>query len=259
MNKLGIAFNCFSATELLPYAVKQLREVADHITCIYQEKSYQGKSIPMVNKSIMFSLYLDGLVDSIHEVDVGFIHKPKNAEAFKRNQGKNYLLKEGCTHFCTMDEDELYHTDQFAGAYKDFILSGADASACQMQTYYKHPTLALKEPEEYYVPLFYKMDDRQFKVPTRFPVVADPSRKLETKNFLQFEREQIEMHHYSFVRKDITTKFDHSPSVKNYSTRLPEIIERWENYKEGDLALWAGSERKEHELKTVPNHFNIQL
>ena len=141
------------------------------------------------------------------------------------------ILKEnGCTHFLTMDEDELYHGNEFKAAVDYVINNGFDSSACQMQTYYKLSNCRVTPPETYYVPFLYRLDNRHFNIGQKYPVLADPSRKLATSNHHNFTRDKLEMHHYSYVRKDIRRKLFNSASAGNYGKRLEDIAVHWEQW-----------------------------
>ena len=128
-----------------------------------------------------------------------------------------------------------------------------------MQTYYKLPTMVLTIPENYYVPFIYKIDDRQFKLGHKWPVVADPTRKMDPRKIRIFKREEIEMHHFSYVRHDLMSKLANSSASVNFINRVGEIYMHWKNWQPGQQALFAGKEKRLYDLKEVPNIFDIPL
>ena len=257
-NKIGVSYNCFSATELLPYSIAQIRKHVNHIVCIIQKESYQNIPFYEDNKQVINDLFTNGLIDDIIYYD-NTNQTPKQNECNKRNLGKNALKKAGCTHFLTMDEDELYKSEQFERATKQIIKSGFDSSACQMQTYYKSPRFRVVPPESYFVPFLYKLDDRVFKLGQNYPVLADPSRKLQTTKHYSFNRLELEMFHYSYIRKDIRRKLFNSASAQNYGKRLTEIANYFDLWTYPNKAYLGGSKKRLMNVEEVPNHFEINI
>jgi len=72
-----------------------------------------------------------------------------------------------------------------------------------------------------------------------------------------FTRDEIEMHHMSYVRKDISKKLYNSSAVHNFSDRLDFLCDYFNNWKEGERALLAGVEERYYNLNKVDNIFNI--
>ena len=257
--KIGVAFNCFSATELLPYAIEQIKDFVDVIVCITQERSYQNNNLSGINKNILWGLKNKGVIDHLEFFYPNPHNTAKQNEVSKRNLGKNFLKSYGCTHFLTMDEDEFYQPLAFKEAIDFVITHNFDSSACQMQTYYKSPEYKVTPPETYWVPFLYKLDKRRFTLnSTNYPVLADPSRRLVpvSKHF-NFSRGDLQMHHMSYVRKDIRTKLFNSASAKNYGSRLEEIAKHWEQWKPGNKAYLGGSQKRLLEVEKCENIFGI--
>jgi hypothetical protein len=173
----------------------------------------------------------------------------------KRNLGLAKCKAAGCTHHMSMDCDEMYKTEQLALAKYEIDLY--DSSACQMQTYYKLPTMSVNPPESYYVPLIYKIDDRIHALSNRWPITVDPTRRLDPRKLRIFKREEIEMHHYSYVRHDLMSKLVNSSASVNFQNRIGEIYTHWKNWQLGQQALFAGREKRLYDLKEVPDLFNI--
>ena len=134
-----------------------------------------------------------------------------------------------------------------------------DSSVCHMQTYYKSPEWKLNPPEFYSVPLLYKIDDRKFDMNIGgWPVTADPTRRMKLGQMINFYR-NVEMHHFSYVRKDIRAKLYNSSAKTNWSNRIEEIASYYDNWTPGKKALLAGKEERYYDLVKTDNYFNINI
>jgi hypothetical protein len=268
--KVGVAYNVFDGTELLPYSIKSIRPFVDFICVVYQTTSNFGEENPYL-QTILKELKEEGLIDFMYlyepkiDVDDANNIKWQNGtlnEYKKRNLGISICRENGCDIFMTMDADEVYCGEQFQSALKEFNDGMYDTSFCLMKTYYKEPIYQLNPPEEYYVPLFYKIKrDTKFTMdyapPYNYPVLCDPTRRVKAGHTRIFTRDEIEMHHFAYVRKDLWSK------VMNSSAQMDEIskkkvIHHYEKFNDiNDGALFIGLQS--HKLKEVPNQFNIEL
>ena len=250
--KLGFHYNVFDGQELLEDSIDSVRETADFICVVYQVQSNFGHTIDVQR-----------VLDLSDKIDHLFLYIPSkfgghHNEVLKRNIGKRICQTHGCTHHATIDTDELYDPDQLAYAWEEVKQGNHDGSVCKMQTYWKSTRYALDPPEEYYVPLIYKMDDRRFSVRNRMKVRTDPTRALKCDNLRIFTRDEIEMHHLSYVRDDIRTKLMNSSASVNYISRIDEIVEHYETWKPGDVAYLAGKEIRYHNLREIESTFYIK-
>ena len=257
--RLGCAYNIFDGIELLEYSIKSIRTSVDFICVIYQDISNFGNSSKIDSFSLLNKMKDAGLIDEIVKYIPNTSLKGHGNEIAKRNLGLVTCKNHTCTHFMTIDCDEFYIKVQFDAAKKRIIEGGFDSSACQMQTYYKVPEVCLNPPEAYYVPFIYRIDERKFDIGTKWPVIADPTRRLLPKNILIFDRSELEMHHYSYVRMDIRTKLLNSSANTNFLSRIEEIAKHHDNWTDGDKALLAGKEKRLYDTKKVENYFKIKL
>jgi hypothetical protein len=236
--KVAAAYNVFDGSELLPQSIDCIRAVADVVIVVYQTKSNYGNYLGFDLKARLEAMDIDVLYHYEPVAGTGAFN-----ECNKRNVGRILAEQQGADVFITVDCDELYNKQQLRDALAAFVASGKDASACQMQTYYKTSDYRYATPEEYYVPLFYKLGmNRVFKEYTQWPVLADPTRKLASNNVLVFSREQIEMHHLSYVRDDIRMKLVNSSALKNHAHKVDEIVNRYQSWKAGEPALTVHGE-----------------
>jgi hypothetical protein len=253
--KLGAAYNVFDGVELLEGSIKSIRDNVDFICVVFQEFSNFGNQLDRQSIQLFKDLVEKKVIDQIH------YYKPVNNypagvnEIRKRNIGKGICNLERCTHFLTIDTDEYYLPSQFKAAKQMVYEMDMDSSACQMLTYYKEKDVILWPPEDYYVPFIYKVDDRLFKANTNWPASADPTRKLEFLKGQLFDREVIQMHHFSYVRNDIRQKLENSTAMVNWENRIPTIAEYHDNWVYPKPALLAGSKERYYDIMRVSQMF----
>jgi len=112
------------------------------------------------------------------------------------------------------------------------------------------------------VPLIYKISDTSaFKLATPYPVVLDPTRRLEnTSNFYLFERSEIEMYHMSFVRKNMRSKLENVSNKGNYAN-IEEFLQKFESWtpEQGLLHPHPYIGRLFKEIKVSENLFGIDI
>jgi len=244
--KLGVSYNIFSGLELLEGSIKCIRPYAKHINVCYQAISNTGISKPEIHEFVMW-LHKKNLIDSNAFFTPIFNH-PKDNETYKRNIGLNVCRLSGCTHFMSMDSDEYYKGDQLEYVINDIEKNGHISSACQMQTYYKSTKYALDPPEDYYVPLIYKIDGRSFDQAAQTDVKVDPSRKMKGK-MKKYNRSEIEMHHLSYVRDDIRDKLRNASASVNFMDRVEYISKYYDEWKWPMPAYLGGKQKRIHKLK----------
>jgi hypothetical protein len=256
--KLGVSYNVFDGEELLEGSIKSIRSEVDYISVVYQTVSNFGNHcdeglVPLLNR-----LKNDGLIDELFE------YKPKINkgghfnEITKRNIGLSISEGFGCTHHMAMDSDEFYTKEQFI-YMKNIIEEGSyDSSACQMTTYYKEPIYRLEPKEEYYVSLIYRIKpNSQYVIGHPFPVLVDPTRRMDGGKCKIFTKDEVEMHHMSYVRNNIEKKVRNSSAKINFESWIPEFLEYFNNWSEGDDALMPGKPPGRYKLIKTDNKFDV--
>jgi hypothetical protein len=256
---LGCCYNLFDGEELLLHSVKSIRNCADYIVVIYQDVSNYGNFSSIELLPLLNDLKEKKIIDDFVKYFPMMNLKGHGNEIAKRNMGMEKCQEAGCTHFMTMDVDEFYKESEL-NFVKEFVETDKyDSSACQMQTYYKTAEWAITPPESYYVPLIYKIDERKFNLNVRWPISADPTRRLDSKKLMIFMRDKIEMHHMSYVRKDIRAKLNNSSANVNWKNRIEELANYHDNWTPIKMARFAGSEERLYDIRQVPNYFNINI
>lgn len=257
--KLGISYNLWNGEELLRSSILSIRNSVDYISVVYQDKSNHGNKKDDL-KPFLKSLFKDKLIDEFWSYDLLSSH-PRTNEMIKRNIGLSLSRIVECTHHLSIDVDEFYVKKQFDNAKKYIECNNIYVSVCQLQDYYKYPTLQIIPPKTYYVTFIFKIiPGIRFIESTRFPVLVDPTRRLSIFNpFKRFQRKELEMQHMSYVRKDIRLKLENSSSCHSFSDKIESVIRHYENFKEGDQAMFAGRECMYYNLQKVNNQFNILI
>lgn len=252
--KLGVSYNCFSGMELLPFSIRAIKQEVDHVNVVIQTVANDF----VTKKPNIYALVKEyqtmGLIDSIDVYEPQTSLNRKQNETTKRNIGLNRLRRFGCTHQMTMDTDEFYDIEQFKKAKK--VAEKYDSTACQMFTYYKYPWVRLKEIEPYYVPFIYRIDQRHYGYHD-FPLKADPSRRMYAGKLGVFKIDDLAMHHMSYIRKNIAEKLNTGSASVNFKNRINEIIEYYNNYKEGQPAYWGGREKRILDTVIVKPKFSL--
>jgi hypothetical protein len=255
--RVGVAYNVFDGEELLLPSVRRMRRFADKVVVVYSGTSNFGEHNPGL-APVLERIERERLADVMVQHFPKKGAAPHRNELDKRNLGLEQCLD--CDVFMTVDCDEFYVPEELDFALRVFVGTGRDSSACKMQTYYKRPDTVIVPAEEYYVPLFYRVDERRFRLSERWPLEADPTRKMPAGQLLEFDRNMIQMHHMSYVRADIRRKLRNSSANANFSARVEEIA-RWHDEWDGGQALLAGRERRIYDTQTVeilfPDLINI--
>lgn len=265
---VGVAYNVFDGEELLEYSINSIREYVDFIVVIGQEISNYGEKNIFLRQNLHRLKSLNK-IDLIHwyqpnlELDIDGNIKSDNGvenEQKKRQIGLEICRNKGCNVFSSMDCDELYIGDDYGNALKDFVHGGYDSSFCQMKTFYKHPNWQVTPCETYYVPLFYSIKKNTkftFEFVYPYPVEIDPSRRIKAGYSRIFERSEIEMYHFSYVRKNLLSKVRNSSAQFNKVVQ-DKVVNHWNdisNISQGALFL----NNQKFDLIESENVFNINL
>lgn len=254
--KLGVNYNVFDGEELLEGSIKSIRESVDYISVVYQTVSNLGNKCSDDLVITLEKLKNYGLINEI------FLYEPKwpnphQNEVTKRQIGLELSRKNNCTHHMSMDTDEYYEKDKFECIKKIIYDGDFDSSYCKMLSYYKTWDYILDPPEEYYVPFIYKIDDdKNFVLGQPSPVLVDPTRGVSSiKKPLVLNRDQIQMHHGSYIRDNIRKKLENSSAYTNFKDDIERLVNHYENWKYPDLVMWGGLPSKFLKVLKVENLF----
>lgn len=256
--KLGVSYNLFDGFELLEGSIKQIRDQVDYISVVYQTKSNFGNDCNPELIPLLQRLVAEGLVNELFEYQPKVDRGGHFNELKKRNIGLSLSVGAGCTHHMSMDSDEYYFPIEFERLKKTIIDGDYDSSYCQMLSYYKTSDYILNPPEDYYVSLIFKIKDESNFGAVGAPVVVDPTRNLSPSNKpIIFKREEVQMHHMSFVRKDLFSKLINSSANASFLHIIPKIVKYYENWQFPNQVMWASGQLLN--VKKTENGFNIKF
>ena len=257
--KIGVSFNIFDGEELLENSIKSIRNNVDYISVVYQTVSNFGNPCDEGLVPLLERLENKGLINEL------FLYKPKlnkgghYNEIKKRNLG--LYLSEGasCTHHMAMDSDEFYTDEQFKYMKKIVEEGKYESSACQMTTYYKEPIYRLDPKEDYYVSLLFKIrQGKEFVMGHPSPVLIDPTRRMDFGVSCKiFTRDEIEMHHMSFVRKNITIKLNNSSAKGSFSSKISKISDHYNKWEYPNKVMWASGQLLN--VKKIEKLFDVKI
>lgn len=257
--RLGVSYNVFDGEELLEESISAIRESVDFICIVYQNKSNYGE-LRVDLEPFLSDLKQRGLVDYL------YLYNPKEIEGrlkgelnevVKRNIGRDICVKVGnCSHHITMDCDEIFISDEFEWAKNEVIKNNYDTTYVSYDNYYKNKNLVLSQKSFMtetkqrtinlgYMSFIVKCDKRNYGVGVT-PVILDPTRTIDCKDFHIFSRKDIKMHHYSYIRKNeesLRRKLNNTSfnQVGNSKQSIDRIVNDYINYKDGDKAtvMWV--------------------
>lgn len=255
--KLGVSYNLFDGEELLEKSIMSIRSEVDHVNIVYQTKSNLNNSSSENLEDLISDLKNKRIVDSVIKYNPDFSKTTHQNEITKRNIGLEFSRNFKCDYHMSMDTDEFYKIEELQRV-KKYLKKNThyDSSACQMQTYYKQSDYCVDPPEDYYVSLIYKITNRNFSF-VNFPVLVDPTRRIETSNCAIFDRSVVEMHHMSYIRNNIRRKLENSSAYINFADNIDNLVNHYDNWKPGDPAFFAGAPSAYRKVKKVKNIFNI--
>lgn len=197
--KLIAVYNVFDGEEFLERSVDAIREHVDMIICVVQNKAYNGFKY---NGGIakVYELLEAGKVDYM----IGW---EGNIQLEKRQRCLDVALEHGATHFIGMDCDEVYNSNEFKIG-KDIAMKH-NGSYCRIKTYFKREDLTIGM-DNYFVPFIHKVEKGIKTGGKGYPVLVDPRRAIVNTDVIELP---IIMHHYSWVRDDISIKVNSHDSA----------------------------------------------
>lgn len=256
--KLGASYNAFDdSVELLRDSIVSIRDNVDYVSVVYQKISNYGQQGKPETLELLKELQDDKLIDDcfLFEPKVG--HGSIN-EVNKRNYGLQTCKNASCTHFMTMDCDEYYKQVEFANAKDIICKEDYDTTICSIQNYFKKPTYQIRPFNKLTVPFITRINDKlSYNKSNKFPTLVDPTRRSIPGKWHLFERDIIEMHHFSYVRSNIRDKLTNS-SARGCFKQIDNFITLYDDYKPGDT-FWISEPPGKETTVEVENFFNINL
>lgn len=237
--RLAAVYNIFDGEENLQSSIQSVREAVDVVIVVQQQTSNFGNEHKRNLKSFLKTIKeIDLLLD--YEPDVFSI--PGKNEFNKRILGLKKAVEIGCTHYLHMDCDEEYNSVQFKKAFNIILENDYDSSACRLLNYYKFRDLRIEQVLHLYVPFIHKIQKgiMRMNLENKYPVLVDKTRKGNPiNNFHLFEKKDIYMHHYSWVRDDIVQKINNSTARHVFEPVKKEIIKSFDNFERNQKLIRA--------------------
>lgn len=221
----GVSYSLFDGAELLEASIKSIRSQVDYINVVYQNMSWYGEKSDIDLALFLSGLKKKGLIDEFIEYKPDLNIQAGSNEILKRNLGLEYAKKHRCTYFMTMDCDEFYIESEFENAKKYIVENDITHSYCRIINYGAEPTNRLINSADYAVPFFGKINKNSSLGYNGRIILADPTRQLcHHKNAKYYVLMSINMHHMSFVRKNVERKLANSSTSENRTKKLSEIL-----------------------------------
>lgn len=254
----------FDGEELLEFAIKSIRNNIDHISVTYQTTSYFGNPAGDELLPLLERLKSQGLIDELifYEPDLSIHHKEN--ELRLRNIGLEASRRAGCTHHISADVDEFYKPDQLEYTKKCMDEGDYDFSVVPFLYYYKDPRFLVWPVQNLVCSFIHPVSNeynKDINYP-EFPFHMETTRRLKNyKKYKVFSRDEIEIHHMSYVRKDIRKKFKNSDNGRFYDGRyykFDKFMEIFDKYKVGDRVCLLPDYINRKTI-LVDNIFNIEF
>lgn len=220
--KLGVSYSVWDGYELLEAAIRSIRQEVDYVNVVYQVYSWYGQRCDDELVPTLESLREKGLIDEIicYEVDDNL--EPGKNELKKRNIGLHYAIKNSCTHFMTLDVDEFFLAEEFKIAKKNVYEKNITHSAINQVEYINATTrmvgyLRFSAPFIYKI---YKWSRLSSFCAFRYPAFIDPTKIMFFFPWSRFRYiNEVEMHHFTTLRKDVEKKCNNSSFANNDSIK----------------------------------------
>jgi hypothetical protein len=266
--KLAAVYSVFDGEELLPGSINQIRPHVDLVILVSSTRSHDGLTSYEGGAEMAQKLRAAGVVEMAisFKPDTRFganYNTRLENERAKRMKGLRAAALAGASHVILMDCDEYYHTGAFGRARAYMAANNRHGSVVRLRTYFRQPTWQVHPPEEYFVPFIHRIDHRAGKPVImnwrKYPYYVDPSRALWYGRKIGLGDVPdlttmigCEMHHYSYVRRDMVLKLKASTATTNIMKpgTFSDLKAARPGYK--FQHLFTG-----REIREVPNFFNI--
>lgn len=237
--KLAAIYNVWDGEEHLQESISAIREHVDVVICVVQTTSNHGNRYDggyLKCKELKQNWYIDDII--VGEPVSGII--PSSNETIKRNIGLDEARNQGCTHFISMDCDEIYDNGEFWGSKMAINSNNYASTVVKLKTYFGTKEYQLTPDENYYVPFICKLNKNTKVGSFDNGFYCDPTRKP---NNGKAELVNCIMHHYSWVRDDIGRKIDNSSANVNLKSYRSQLIKACANPLEGMLVPFYKGKR----------------
>jgi len=284
--RLGVAYNVYDGEELLLDSIRSIKPNVDFVAVVYQTISNFGNPAHPKLEERLKHLESLGLVDEMRlyhpkqfsDEEKTQLCSPSSKELggpptmvsnqffnelMKREIGRQMCAERGCTHFMSMDTDEFYKQDELARVKQKILDHNLEGTSCKMRFYFKEPTYEMMPFDEHnQVPLIYKLKkDSRLLLAHPYPCIVDPTRRMAgVGRFTELGREDIEMHHFSFVRADMSSKMINVSNRDNHDGAV-QFLREFQNWtpEMGVIHPHPFGRKIFRFISWVPNIFNVDI
>jgi len=177
--KLGAVWNFWDGEENLAESVEAIRAHVDFLALVWSAKSVYGESRTQEDLIKIGKLCKSLKFDEIVRFEP--IGTGQDGEAQKRNQAIDLCRVFECTHFMSIDPDEILKPEQFALVKSETIEYNYASTVAPVDFNYFDKGMHPRRMAEY-MPMIYRLDGkRRFGKSQGFPVKANGARKLTTR------------------------------------------------------------------------------
>lgn len=253
--KLAACYTVFDGTELLEASMAAIAPHVDFFVIYWQQISNRNEVINNADKEVIRQVSKKNGV-TLWRYDADLTVNAKENERRKHTEMIAHARDRGATHFIMLACDHFYREVDFGECKHLVEYNDYDATFTAMYTYYKKPTWQITPIEDYYMPFICKLhpETKIQRVPN-FPLLVDPSVQMNTLGkWLLFQENEIMLHHYSMIRRDINGKFRNAASPWK-PIQIDEFCREWNEY---DIKENPGVKYfKERKIKEVRDYFNL--
>ncbi len=236
--KLTICYTTFNGLELLEKSIANIYDAVDYIVIFHQKLSNTGnlEIDPRGNKNVLRMLENEYPKVKVHYFTPDLAKNTKENERNKHNLMIQKAKQIGSTHFILAACDHFYKKSEVEFA-KDFCLKNdVNISLTRIYTYYKQTNWQISPIEDYYAPFIMKMYPNTEISTMKYPVLVDPSVKINASGMFHiFNQDEVMLHHYSMIREDIVDKFTNAAaSIRWSEQQIMNFIDEYEEAKPGN-------------------------
>lgn len=255
--KLAAIYCVWDGLEILPYSIRNIAPLVNHVFVIGSESSNYGEQK-------QGAIYSDVSNMTILNWRPDLAKQPMENETAKRNFGLDYIRNKGYTHFLFVDVDEFYEPIAFKKEKLRFENTNIAGLVCRSKVYFRSPELTIGY-DTTLVPFIHTLTNNiSCKMNMQYPfgwtdtdqvpftpkrrIRIDPTRQMNITSGVEWS--DIVMFHYSYVRADLRAKIRNSTARKNIENS--SLIEDYINAKEGYFCKFYGKV-----LMLEENKFNL--
>jgi len=238
MKSLTICYSTFNGLELLEKSIENIHDLVDYIIVCNQTTSNTGNLEQNPYENLQTLRRLEKKYDN---VAILYYMTDLNLNTKENERKKHDLMIQkakltGCSHFMFSACDHFYERIEFIRGKAFCFQNDYDVTFTKMYTYYKQLNWQISPIEDYYFPFIMKMHKNTEISQMNYPVLVDPSIKVNTsQNFHIFSEQKIMMHHFSMIRVDIVDKFTNAAASLRWNPKqILTFIDEYENAKPGN-------------------------